>query len=366
MTAPVPAQITQAIVARGLVKSFGTTKVLRGVDFSVPAGSVFCLLGSNGAGKSTTIRILATLLKPDGGSASVAGYDVVRQARRVRRRIALTGQAAAVDDLLTGRENLALAGELFHNPDPERRADALLEQFGLTQAATKRAGYYSGGMRRRLDIAMGLTGEPSVIFLDEPTTGLDPQNRIEMWHIIDGLAADGTTVFLTTQYLDEAERLASRVAILHEGRIIAQGTPAKLKELLASDGSSAQKQGTVRLTHDAQGNFSGKPGQGNRPRSHRPESQHSLGAGLPGSRIVFDLATPAGLDAAAGRLALWQPVADPAHLTVTIATDGSFADLARAVCRLDGVGVVSMEQGHVSLEDVFLRLVGSSQELSEV
>jgi len=218
-----------AIDVHGLTKSFGTTPVLRGVDFTVPAGSVFCLLGSNGAGKSTTIRILTTLLKPDSGSAAVAGYDVVRQARRVRQHIALTGQTAAVDDLLTGRENLTLAGELFHSPAPGQRADALLEQFGLTDASNRRAGSYSGGMRRRLDIAMGLTGTPDVIFLDEPTTGLDPQNRLEMWRIIDGLVTDSATVFLTTQYLDEAERLATRLAILHEGRIIAEGTLAEIR-----------------------------------------------------------------------------------------------------------------------------------------
>jgi len=234
MTAVKPSPAHQAIDVRELTKSFGTTKVLRGVDFTVPAGSVFCLLGSNGAGKSTTIRILTTLLKPDSGSATVAGYDVVRQARRVRQHIALTGQAAAVDDLLTGRENLTLAGELFHSPAPGQRADDLLEQFGLTGSANKRAGPYSGGMRRRLDIAMGLTGTPDIIFLDEPTTGLDPQNRIEVWCIIDRLVTDGATVFLTTQYLDEAERLASRVAILHEGRIIADGTPAELRAGQAS------------------------------------------------------------------------------------------------------------------------------------
>ena len=230
MTASVKLSPSQsAIDVRGLTKSFGTTKVLRGVDFTVPARSIFCLLGSNGAGKSTTIRILTTLLKPDSGSATVAGYDVVRQARRVRQHIALIGQAAAVDDLLTGRENLTLAGELFHSPSPHQRADDLLEQFGLTDAAGKRAGMYSGGMRRRLDIAMGLTGKPDVIFLDEPTTGLDPQNRLEMWRIIDDLVADGATVFLTTQYLDEAERLAAHISILHEGRIIADGTPAELR-----------------------------------------------------------------------------------------------------------------------------------------
>jgi len=298
-----------AIDVRGLTKSFGTTPVLRGVDFAVQAGSIFCLLGSNGAGKSTTIRILTTLLKPDGGNVSVMGYDVVRQARLVRQHIALTGQAATVDDLLTGRENLILAGELFHSPAPEHRADALLGQFGLTGAAERRAGAYSGGMRRRLDIAMGLTGTPDVIFLDEPTTGLDPQNRIEMWHIIDTLVADGATVFLTTQYLDEAERLAAHVAILHEGRIIAEGTPQDLR------------------------------------------------AKLPGSRITFTLSTPAALGEAVDRLTPWQPVADSVHMTVTISTDGSFADSAQAIGFLDGVGVASMEQSQVSLEDVFLNLV---------
>lgn len=221
-----------AIEVRDLRKSFGKQDVLRGVDLTVPAGSVFALLGSNGAGKTTLVRILATLLRADSGSARVAGLDVASRGSAVRERISLTGQFTAVDDALTGRENLILVARLRHEPDPGAIADDLLDRFSLTEAGTRRAGTYSGGMKRRLDIAMSLIGSPEVIFLDEPTTGLDPQARLDVWATITQLAASGTTVLLTTQYLDEAEHLADRIAILNEGRIIADDTLAELKKLL--------------------------------------------------------------------------------------------------------------------------------------
>jgi ABC-2 type transport system ATP-binding protein len=198
----------------------------------VPAGAIVALLGSNGAGKTTAVRILSTLMKADGGTAIVNGYDVARQPAKVRESISLTGQFAAVDGVLTGRENLVLVAQLRHLPQAGRIADELLARFGLTEAAGRAVATYSGGMRRRLDIAMSLVGDPPVLFLDEPTTGLDPQGRLEVWKTVKQLAGQGTTVLLTTQYLDEAEQLADRIAILHEGRIIAEGTLADLKRLL--------------------------------------------------------------------------------------------------------------------------------------
>ena len=221
-----------AIRVRSLEKSYDKLRVLRGVDFEVARGSIFALLGSNGAGKTTVVNILSTLLKADTGTARVNGFDVATQAGQVRASISLTGQFAAVDELLSGRENLILMARLRHLQDPGRIADALLERFQLTDAAGRRVATYSGGMRRRLDIAMSLIGNPPVIFLDEPTTGLDPQGRIEVWQAVKALAEGGTTVLLTTQYLEEAEHLADRIAILHQGRIIANGTLAELKRLL--------------------------------------------------------------------------------------------------------------------------------------
>lgn len=221
-----------AIRVQGITKSFKDLDVLRGVDFDVQRGSIFALLGSNGAGKTTLVRILATLLKADAGSASVGGSDVATAPGAVREAISLTGQFAAVDEVLTGRENLVLVARLRHLKDPGAIADDLLARFSLTDAGSRRAGSYSGGMRRRLDIAMSLVGNPSIIFLDEPTTGLDPQARIEVWQTVRELAVGGTTVLLTTQYLDEAEQLADRIAILHKGTIIQNGTLAELKQLL--------------------------------------------------------------------------------------------------------------------------------------
>lgn len=221
-----------AIRVQGIEKSFQDLPVLRGVEFDVARGSIFALLGSNGAGKTTVVRILSTLLRADAGTASVHGFDVASQPRDVRESISLTGQFAAVDDVLTGRENLVLVARLRHLKDPGAIADEMLDRFALTEAGNRAASTYSGGMRRRLDIAMGLIGDPPVVFLDEPTTGLDPQSRIEVWETVRRLAAGGTTVLLTTQYLDEAEQLADRIAILHEGTIIRNGTLAELKRLL--------------------------------------------------------------------------------------------------------------------------------------
>jgi ABC-2 type transport system ATP-binding protein len=221
-----------AIHVQGLEKSYKELQVLRGVDFDVARGSIFALLGSNGAGKTTVVKILSTLLKTDAGTARVNGFDVATQPANVRASISLTGQFAAVDEILSGRENLVLVARLRRLKDPGTTADALLERFSLADAAERKVSTYSGGMRRRLDIAMSLIGDPPVIFLDEPTTGLDPQARIEVWNSVRDLAGQGTTVLLTTQYLDEAEHLADRIAILHGGRIIVHGTLAELRQLL--------------------------------------------------------------------------------------------------------------------------------------
>jgi len=214
------------------MKSYGDLEVLRGVDFDVAPGSIFALLGSNGAGKTTVVKILSTLLRADGGTAVVNGFDVVTQATNVRESISLTGQFAAVDEILTGRENLVLIAKLRHLDEPGRIADDQLARFSLTDAGGRRVATYSGGMRRRLDIAMSLIGSPPVVFLDEPTTGLDPQARLEVWQSVRELARGGTTVLLATQYLDEAEQLAERIAILHEGRILVNGTLAELRALM--------------------------------------------------------------------------------------------------------------------------------------
>jgi ABC-2 type transport system ATP-binding protein len=225
-----------AIEASGLVKSYRDVPVLAGVDLEIPRGSVFALLGPNGAGKTTTVRILATLIEADAGQARVAGFDVRRDRSQVRRRISLTGQFAALDEVQTGEENLRMMGRLarLSRAEARERAAELIERFDLTGAARRRVGTCSGGMRRRLDIAASLVGRPSVIFLDEPSTGLDPQSRLTMWQVIEGLAAEGVTVFLTTQYLEEAERLAETIAVLNGGRVIAEGTAAELKQRVAA------------------------------------------------------------------------------------------------------------------------------------
>jgi ABC-2 type transport system ATP-binding protein len=221
----------ESIRVRGLQKSYKELAVLKGIDLAVEKGSIFALLGSNGAGKTTMIKILTTLLRQDAGTATVNGFDVTSRAEEVRRSISLTGQFAAVDEILTGRENLVMIARLRHLHDARQVAEDMLRRFGLSEAADRRVSTYSGGMRRRLDLAMSLVGKPLVIFLDEPTAGLDPEARIEVWKIVKELADGGTTVFLTTQYLEEAEQLADRIAILHEGRIIANGTLDELKKL---------------------------------------------------------------------------------------------------------------------------------------
>jgi ABC-2 type transport system ATP-binding protein len=227
-----------AIEASGLTKAFGKTRALDGVDLRVPRGMVYGLLGPNGAGKSTVVRVLATLLRPDEGTARVDGLDVVRQAKAVRTHIGLAGQYAAVDEYLTGRENLVMFGMLsgLRRSQAKARAADLLEQFDLADAADRPSKGYSGGMRRRLDLAASLASRPPVLFLDEPTTGLDPRSRLTMWGVIQGLVNDGTTVLLTTQYLEEADRLAQRIAVIDRGRVIAEGTPAELKSRVGGEG----------------------------------------------------------------------------------------------------------------------------------
>jgi ABC-2 type transport system ATP-binding protein len=223
--------MTDAVVAEGLVKTFGETRALDGLDLAVPEGTVLGLLGPNGAGKTTAVRVFSTLLRPDSGRAEVLGFDVTKQPQQVRRSIGLTGQFAAIDDYLTGRENLLLFGKLYHlgATAAARRADELLERFDLVDAAGRIAKTYSGGMRRRLDIAASLIVRPPVIFLDEPTTGLDPRSRLGMWSVIEDLVRDGTTMLLTTQYLEEADTLASSIAVIDHGTVIAQGTSDELK-----------------------------------------------------------------------------------------------------------------------------------------
>lgn len=266
-----------AIHVQGLEKSYKTLHVLRGVDFDVERGSIFALLGSNGAGKTTVVRILSTLLKADAGTASVNGLDVASNAADVREAISLTGQFAAVDEILSGRENLVLIARLRHLKDPGRIADDLLERFSLTEAGTRKVSTYSGGMRRRLDIAMSLIGNPPVIFLDEPTAGLDPAARIEVWQAVKELAEHGTTVLLTTQYLDEAEQLADRIGILHKGRIIVNGTLAELKQLLPpAKVEYVEKQPTLEevfLTLVGTGGREGDAGTGEQPTQTSKEQQ---------------------------------------------------------------------------------------------
>jgi ABC-2 type transport system ATP-binding protein len=321
MQAPTPITRTAvsssaAIRAVDVRKSFDENVVLDGVELMVEEGTVFALLGPNGAGKTTMVRILATLLEPDHGEVRVAGHDVTREADAVRDAIGVTGQFAAVDELLTGRENLALMADLHHLPSAEagQRIDELLERFELVDAADRVVMTYSGGMRRRLDLAMTLIGDPQIIFLDEPTTGLDPRSRRTMWNMVRTLVEEGTTVFLTTQYLDEADRLADRVAILDRGRLIAQGPTQELKRLVA------------------------------------------------GGRIDLKFA-----DAAtqfAGARALQIPVHDGDPLTIQIPTDGNVATLRRVLRELDesNVDVAELAIHTPDLDDVFLALTGRRDE----
>jgi ABC-2 type transport system ATP-binding protein len=300
-----------AIAVEHISKSYKKTNVLHDVSFTVKKGTVFALLGSNGAGKTTLINILTTLIKADGGTASVANHDIARQADGVRNRISLTGQFAAVDDMLTARENLILIGELRHVDNPKRVADMLLDQFELSDAADRRALTFSGGMRRRLDIAMGLIGDPEVIFLDEPSTGLDPQSRNTMWQTIRGLAANGTTVFLTTQYLEEADQLADQIAVLGHGRIVAQGTAKELKELVPSG------QVELRFHNDVQ------------------------------------------LQTAERHLAGHQLLRNDDHRTLTITTDGSVTQISRLFKELESahIEIAEFSQKVPTLDDAFLKII---------
>ncbi len=308
-------QIPLAIEATGLVKTFGETRAVDGVDLAVRRGSVYGVLGPNGAGKTTTVRMLATLLRPDGGSARVLGHDVVAEADAVRGLVSLTGQMASVDEDLTGRENLILIGRLLglKRPAAKARATELLEAFGIAEAAGKLVKHYSGGMRRRLDIAASIVVTPELMFLDEPTTGLDPRSRNQVWDIVRALAAGGTTILLCTQYLDEADQLADGIAVIDRGKVIAEGTPGQLK---ASVGSGALH---VRLLHP----------------DERPQAEQVLAAALGTVHLEPD---PAGLSAACG--------------------DGERAAEALAALAHAGVGIADFSLGQPSLDEVFLALTG--------
>jgi ABC-2 type transport system ATP-binding protein len=310
-----------AIEAAGLTKSFGETRALDGIDLRVPAGTVYGVLGPNGAGKTTAVRVLATLLRPDGGEAKVFGHDVVKEADTVRALVSLTGQYASVDEDLTGTENLVLLGRLLglKKAAAHERSAALLAAFGLTDAADRQVKKYSGGMRRRIDIAASILNTPDLLFLDEPTTGLDPRSRNQVWEIIRAVVAHGTTVLLTTQYLDEADQLAGRIAVVDHGKVIAEGTPGELKSSVGS--------GTVHLRlRDAE---------------QRPQAEKLLAAVLN---------VPVQLDA------------DPVALTARVGGDGTDLEAseqaARALSELAGAGIVvdDFSLGQPSLDEVFLAL----------
>jgi ABC-2 type transport system ATP-binding protein len=305
---------TTAISARGLRKSFGEKTVLDGIDLAVPQGTVFSLLGPNGAGKTTAVHLLTTYLRPDAGEIRIMGQDPAKDPQAVRRTIGVTGQFSAVDGYLTGRENLMLMADLHLLPKVvgRGRVEELLERFELGEAADKAASTYSGGMKRKLDLAMTLVGDPRVIFLDEPTTGLDPRSRRTMWEIIRGLVAEGTTILLTTQYLEEADELADRIAVLDGGRIVAEGTPAELK------------------------------------------------ARIPGGHIELAFADRAGLDAAA---AVLEPMArDDDALTLQVPGDGTASTLRALLQRLEDarVDVETLAVHTPDLDDVFLALTGKN------
>ncbi|MGX1476056.1 UNVERIFIED_CONTAM: ABC-2 type transport system ATP-binding protein [Streptomyces canus] len=311
-----------AIETAGLVKTFGETRAVDGVDLAVPAGTVYGVLGPNGAGKTTTVKMLATLLRPDGGEAHVFGHDVVREADEVRGRVSLTGQYASVDEDLTGTENLVLLGRLLghHKKAARERAGQLLEAFGLSDAAGKQVKHYSGGMRRRIDIAASILNTPELLFLDEPTTGLDPRSRNQVWDIVRAVVAQGTTVLLTTQYLDEADQLASRIAVIDRGRVIAEGTKGELK---ASVGA-----GTVHLRL--------------RDGGQRPEAAEIL-------RRALDAPVQLEPDSVALTARLGSATGDSAAEQASRA----LAELART-----GITVDNFSLGQPSLDEVFLALTG--------
>jgi ABC-2 type transport system ATP-binding protein len=312
-----------AIETAGLVKTFGETRAVDGVDLLVPAGTVYGVLGPNGAGKTTTVKMLATLLRPDGGEAHVFGHDIVREADEVRGRVSLTGQYASVDEDLTGTENLVLLGRLLghHKKAARDRAAQLLEAFGLTEAAAKQVKQYSGGMRRRIDIAASILNTPDLLFLDEPTTGLDPRSRNQVWDIVRAVVAQGTTVLLTTQYLDEADQLASRIAVIDRGRVIAEGTKGELKSSVGA--------GSVHLRL-------------------RDPDQRALAADL--LRRALDARVQLEHD----------PVALTARLGTAASDDSAAQQASRALSELShaGITVDNFSLGQPSLDEVFLALTG--------